>query len=93
MGRRVGVKLTKRRVDAARYEEGDGRPSILWDTELAGFRLRVYPSGAKAYVLRYRTPCRTEAPEPWITPREGKAGSTPASGHRTNRLGSGPRSE
>src|SRR5215212_6499809 len=45
------IKITKRTVDAAqpaaaRYE--------LWDTELKGFGLRVEPSGAKSFIVRYR---------------------------------------
>jgi len=45
------VKLTKRAVDAlkpsaARY--------VAWDTELAGFGVRVSPTGRKSYVFRYR---------------------------------------
>lgn len=45
------TKLTKRVVDAAvakpvRY--------IVWDAELAGFGLRVEPSGLKTFVARYR---------------------------------------
>ena len=60
-------RLTKKRVDAARYTGGDGRPSILWDTELAGFGLRIYPSGAKAYVLRYRTAGGRAGRQRWLT--------------------------
>ncbi|WP_374597958.1 tyrosine-type recombinase/integrase [Brevundimonas sp.] len=45
-------KLTKRVVDATLPDAaGD---VIVWDTEVAGFRLRVRPSGRKAYELRYR---------------------------------------
>lgn len=45
------VKITKRSVDAlkpsaARY--------VAWDTELAGFGIRVSPTGRKSYVFRYR---------------------------------------
>ena len=45
------TKLTKRAVDAA--EPGERR-RILWDTELAGFGLRVETSGRKVYLIRYR---------------------------------------
>lgn len=45
-------KLTKRVVDATAADpHGD---VIVWDTEVAGFRLRVRPSGRKAYEVRYR---------------------------------------
>lgn len=44
--------LTKRTVDAATYE-GSGR-HVVWDSEITGFGLRVYPSGRKAFVLSYR---------------------------------------
>jgi integrase len=47
---RVG-KLTKRVVDATRPESGR---YIVWDADLAGFGLRVEPSGRKSFVCRYR---------------------------------------
>ena len=48
---RKNVKMTKRTVDSlkpldARY--------VAWDTELAGFGIRVSPTGRKSYVFRYR---------------------------------------
>lgn len=46
------IKLTKRVVDAT-----VPRPDadvIVWDTEVIDFRLRVRPSGRKAYEVRYR---------------------------------------
>ncbi len=46
-------KLTKRAIDAARYERETGA-HYLWDTEIAGFGLRVYPSGRRAFVVTYR---------------------------------------
>ena len=48
----MGDKLTKRKVDAATYR-GSGR-HVVWDAEVPGFGLRVYPSNRKAFVLSYR---------------------------------------
>jgi integrase len=45
------AKLTKRVVDAALTREAD---SFIWDDELRGFGLRVYPSGKKVYVAQCR---------------------------------------
>jgi len=44
-------KLTKRYVDAAETREGD---YFIWDDDIAGFGLRVLPSGRKGYVVQYR---------------------------------------
>lgn len=44
-------KITKRSVDAA--QPGDVE-RFLWDTELAGFGLRVWPSGRKTFVAQFR---------------------------------------
>jgi integrase len=52
------MKLTKRVVDAATYTgsaQGAGwTRSVLWDDDLHGFGLRIYPSGRKVFVLSYR---------------------------------------
>ncbi len=45
-------RLTKRTVDAAKPKQSD---YVLWDSDLAGFGLRVRPSGAKSYIVQYRT--------------------------------------
>ena len=45
------VRLTKRTVDAA---EPKTVRYTLWDSELRGFWLRVFPSGVKTFVIRYR---------------------------------------
>ncbi|HEX9736193.1 MAG TPA: site-specific integrase [Thermoanaerobaculia bacterium] len=47
-----GIKLTKRSVDAARYQ-GSGA-YYVWDCEVRGFGLRVYPSALKSFVVTYR---------------------------------------
>jgi integrase len=46
--------LTQRVVDAAVYNRTGNAAHVLWDDELKGFGLRVYPSGRKAFLLSYR---------------------------------------
>ena len=48
----MGDKLTKRKADAATYL-GSGR-HVVWDAEVTGFGLRIYPSNRKAFVISYR---------------------------------------
>ena len=45
--------LSKRTVDGL---SGDGKDVIFWDRELQGFGVRVYPSGAKVYLVQSRGP-------------------------------------
>lgn len=47
------VKLTKTAVAEA---EATGREYVLWDNRLAGFGLRVRPSGAKSFIYLFRSP-------------------------------------
>jgi integrase len=46
-------KITKRTVDAL-WPSADGRELVLWDSEIAGFGVRVQRSGIKTYILKYR---------------------------------------
>ena len=45
------MKLTKRLIDAFKYEGGW---DVRWDDEVPGLGVRIYPSGKKAFVLSYR---------------------------------------
>lgn len=46
-------KLTKKTVDDALPSD---KEMFIWDTELKGFGLKVFPTGAKTFVYQYRTP-------------------------------------
>lgn len=49
-------KLTKKMIDAAVYD-GDaqkGDRCVLWDAEVSGFGVRIYPTGKKSFILNYR---------------------------------------
>jgi len=50
------MRLSKRIVDAAKPKE---KVYELWDQEVKGFALRVYPSGVKSYMIQYRAAGRT----------------------------------
>jgi integrase len=47
------ANITKRTVDAVASGERD---IFLWDSELAGFGLKVTPAGRKVYLYQYRQP-------------------------------------
>src|ERR1700724_2090269 len=47
------ARITKKVVDATAPDPE--RDRFVWDDERRGFGLRVFPSGAKVYVLQYRT--------------------------------------
>lgn len=49
-------KLTKRTIDSLQAETKD---YFVWDTQIAGFGVRVMPSGAKTYQAQYRKGGRT----------------------------------
>jgi integrase len=50
----MAEKLTKRIIDAKKYEGTGDSKCIIWDSELTGLGLRVYPSAKKSFVLSYR---------------------------------------
>ena len=49
-------KLTKRMIDTLHSEATD---YFVWDTQIAGFGVRIMPSGAKTYQAQYRKGGRT----------------------------------
>ena len=46
-------KLTKRTVESVRPDPD--HEVIVWDNDLPGFGVRVWPSGKRTYILKYRT--------------------------------------
>ena len=46
-------KLTKSVVDR---EQPEAAQRLVWDTELKGFGLKIFPSGVKTFIYQYRTP-------------------------------------
>jgi integrase len=48
------MRLNKRAIDAASYNPDGPSQQVLWDDQLPNFGLRLYDSGAKAFVIRYR---------------------------------------
>ena len=47
------ARISKRTVDATPVPP-EGEEARLWDTDLKGFFLRVYPTGRRVYALKYR---------------------------------------
>lgn len=50
------AKLTKRTIDALQPESKD---YFIWDSQIAGFGVRIMPSGVKTYQAQYRKGGRT----------------------------------
>lgn len=45
-------KITKKYVESLKSQ--DGKEIFIWDTELKGFGVRIWPSGKKTYLVQYR---------------------------------------
>ena len=54
-----GKRITKRLVDSLTPA---GTEYFVWDSKLAGFGLRVQPTGEKSYVVKYRAGSGRKAP-------------------------------
>ena len=48
------MKLNKRMIESAVYDHEKRGAQYLWDTELKGYGVRIYPSGLKSFVITYR---------------------------------------
>lgn len=48
------MALTKRAIDALKYDPDGSAAQILWDHTLPGYGVRVFASGAKSFILDYR---------------------------------------
>ncbi len=53
MPRRAELTISRRTVDGLSVE---GKDAVFWDRDLAGFGVRVYPSGRKIFVVQSRGP-------------------------------------
>src|SRR6266536_2102774 len=60
----AGRRITKRVVDALKTT---GSEFFVWDDKLVGFGVRVRPSGAKSYVVKYRAGSGRTAPTRRLT--------------------------
>ncbi|MEN8237505.1 MAG: site-specific integrase [Pseudomonadota bacterium] len=51
------IKLTKRVVESVSPDSS--KQKFLWDTEITGFGVRIYPTGRKMYFFQYRNQHKT----------------------------------
>lgn len=51
-----GVKMPKLTKSVVDREQPEAAQRLVWDTELKGFGLKIFPSGVKTFVFQYRTP-------------------------------------
>lgn len=48
------MKITKTFIDTAEYKDGGPGTQIHWDDRIPGFGLRLFPSGKKSFIFKYR---------------------------------------
>jgi integrase len=48
------MKITKLTIDRLVYGKSNNKPHIIFDDDVPGFAVRVYPSGAKSFLVDYR---------------------------------------
>lgn len=48
------MRLTKRKIESLEYDEDGPSQQIVWDDRLQNFGVRLYESGTKSFVIRYR---------------------------------------
>lgn len=58
------MKLTARAIETA---EAKTRAYVLWDHELGGFGVRIWPGGAKTFVVKTRVGQGRAAKQAWVT--------------------------
>lgn len=63
------MKITKKNVDDA--APNPGGDIFIWDDDVRGFGLRVWPSGAKTYLVQYRTGGRGSQVRRFVIGRHG----------------------
>ena len=58
------LKLTKRLIESTTVTPG--QDSILWDSKVKGFGVRIRGGGTKTFILQYRTVERKEKVTPQV---------------------------